>query len=281
MRRSSSMTSLMRSSPPVTPASAMNDPISMWSGLIWCSQPWRSARPETVRTLEPIPWMSAPIFCSIRARSWTCGSHAALPMTVVPGIRAAASSAFSVPMTDGSSMKTSVARRPCGARRSMSRLKWKSAPRARNASRCGSSRRRPITSPPGGGITARPKRASRGPASRNDARMRSDSGRSTSTQSGLRSAGAERDLVLTGPRDAHAMWSSSPSIASTSLMRGTLRTTISSSVSTLAARMGRAPFLLPAGTTVPDNGAPPWMRNFSMSGRVVPAAEVVPKARRA
>ena len=132
-----------------------------------------------------------------------------------------------------------------------------------------------MTSPPGGGITARPKRASSGPASRNEARMRSDSGRSTSTQSGLRSPAQS----VTSLSPVHAtrtpMWSSSPSIASTSLMRGTLRTTISSSVSTLAARMGRAPFLLPAGTTVPDNGAPPWMRNFSMSGRVVPAAEVV------
>ena len=37
---------------------------------------------------------------------------------------------------------------------------------------CGSSRRRPITSPPGGGTLARPRRASSGPASRNDARIR-------------------------------------------------------------------------------------------------------------
>src|SRR5256885_1947907 len=36
---------------------------------------------------------------------------------------------------------------------------------------CGSIRRRPMTSPPGGGIVARPKRASSGPASRNDARI--------------------------------------------------------------------------------------------------------------
>ena len=35
-------------------------------------------------------------------------------MTVVPGVSAAASSAFSVAMTDGSSMKTSPARRPLG-----------------------------------------------------------------------------------------------------------------------------------------------------------------------
>ena len=40
------------------------------------------------------------------------GSHAALPITVVPGVSAAAMSAFSVAITDGSSMNTSPARRP-------------------------------------------------------------------------------------------------------------------------------------------------------------------------
>ena len=66
--------------------------------------------------------MSAPILTSIRARSWTWGSQAALPMIVVPGVSAAAISAFSVAMTDGSSMKTSPARRPpLGARGTMSR----------------------------------------------------------------------------------------------------------------------------------------------------------------
>src|SRR3954464_1948622 len=58
------------------------------------------------------------------------------------------------------------------------------------------------------------------------------------------------------------------SIASTSRMRGTLRTTTSSAVRADAARMGRAAFLLPAGTTGPDNGWPPSMTNFSIRGRV-------------
>src|SRR4051794_14269957 len=58
------------------------------------------------------------------------------------------------------------------------------------------------------------------------------------------------------------------SIASTSRMRGTLRTTTSSAVSADAARMGRAAFLLPAGMTFPDNGVPPSMTNFSIRGRV-------------
>src|SRR4051794_8718641 len=63
------------------------------------------------------------------------------------------------------------------------------------------------------------------------------------------------------------------SIASTSRMRGTLRTTTSSAVRADAARMGRAAFLLPAGMTVPDNGVPPSMTNFSMRGRVRGRAE--------
>ena len=53
-------------------------------------------------------------------------------------------------------------------------------------------------------------------------------------------------------------------MVSTSAIRGTLRTTTSSAVSTLAARMGRAPFLFPAGVTVPDSGTPPSMTNFSI-----------------
>ena len=51
----------MRSSPPVTPASAMNEPISMWSGPIVWSQPCSSASPLTVSTLEPIPSIPAPM----------------------------------------------------------------------------------------------------------------------------------------------------------------------------------------------------------------------------
>src|SRR5918997_4934271 len=276
MRRSLGIVSRMRSSPPVTPASAMNDPISMWSGPIVWSQPWRPAVPLTVRTLEPMPWMSAPIFTSIRARSWTCGSQAALPITVEPGVRAAASRAFSVAMTDGSSMKTSPARRPPGARSSMSRPCSNVAPSAAKASRCGSRRRRPMTSPPGGGMRTRPTRASSGPASRNDARMRSDRSRSM-TASSVETSAAQS---ATSWSDSHVTRtprsSRSASIAPTSLIFGTFRTTTSSSVRTEAARIGSAPFLLPAGTIVPDRAMPPSMTNFSI-GRRLPATGAEPK----
>ena len=182
----------------------MNDPISMWSGPIVCVQPPSSALPLIVSTFEPMPRMSAPIFTSIRARSWTCGSLAALPITVSPGVSAAAISAFSVAITDGSSMKTSPARRrpPC-ALMTMSRSCRNSAPIATNASRCGSSRRRPITSPPGGGMSACPKRASSGPGEQErgadplgvlavDVRVR------------VTSAAHSDELVVGAPFDAHA-----------------------------------------------------------------------------
>ena len=64
-----------------------------------------------------MPSMRAPIAISRRARSWTCGSDAALWITVEPGVSAAAIRAFSVAMTEGSSMKKSHACSPSGAAR--------------------------------------------------------------------------------------------------------------------------------------------------------------------
>ena len=109
---SSGTQSRIRSSPPVTPASAMKEAISMWSGETACSQPPRLPMPWTYMTFEPMPSIAAPILLSMRARSCTWGSEAALRMTLEPGVSAAAMSAFSVPITDGSSMKKSVERSP-------------------------------------------------------------------------------------------------------------------------------------------------------------------------
>ena len=52
-----------------------------------------------------------------------------------------------------------------------------------------------------------------------------------------------------------------------SRMRGTLCSTTSSSVRRAHASSGRAAFLFPAGTIVPESGAPPWMTNFSIEAR--------------
>src|SRR3954454_19641613 len=264
MRRSSGTQSRMRRSPPVTPANAMNDAISMWSGETVCSHPPGRSSPWTCITLEPTPSIAAPMRMSMRARSCTCGSDAAFRITLVPGVSAAAMRAFSVPITDGSSMKKSHACRPrSGATRRMSRSYSIRAPSARKASRCGSSRRRPITSPPGGGIIASPKRGSSGPATRKDARIRSARVGSTSV---LRTPSAHSATALSCCSTVTPRSSRRTSIASVSRMRGMLWRTISSSVSRQAASSGRAAFLLPAGTTVPDSGTPPSMTNFSMSG---------------
>ena len=182
-------------------------------------------------------------------------------------------SAFSVAMTDGSSMKTSPARRPpSGAcEHDVAPVLDARAERAEGvevrveaaAADDVAARRRHHRA-----AEARQQRAGeqeRGADALGelavDLRARVDAGR------------AERDLVVVAPLDARRRARSrSASIASTSRMRGTLRTTTSSLVRTEAARIGRAPFLLPAGTTVPDSGTPPSMTNFSMSEGSPPSA---------
>src|SRR3954470_11401382 len=265
IRRSWATQLSIRSSPPVTPARAMNEAISMWSGETVCSQPPRRSAPWTSITLEPIPVIAAPMRLSMRATSWTCGSEAALRMIVVPGVSAAAIRAFSVPITDGSSMKKSQATRPpSGATRRMSRPCSTWAPSARNASRCGSRRRRPITSPPGGGSSASPQRASSGPPTSTDARMRSASVGSASV---VRMFAARSATVLPSRRSISTPRSaSSASMASTSRMCGMLCSTTCSSVSRLHASSGSAAFLFPAGRMAPHSGTPPSMTNFSMRG---------------
>src|SRR4051794_3954839 len=229
-------------------------------------------------TLEPMPSIAAPILLSMRATSCTCGSQAALRMTVVPAVAAAAMRAFSVPLTDGPSMKRSTGARPCGALMTMSRPCSTVAPSALKASRCGSSRLRPITSPPGGGIEAAPKRASSGPAARNDARMRSARCASTS----VLWTPAALSLTVFGSRRSTLVPRSSSSCrsASVSRIRGTLCRTTSSSVSSAQASSGSAAFLLPAGTTVPVSGTPPSMTNFSIGAAArLPSPMTLPLTR--
>ena len=98
--------------------------------------------------------------------------------SVSPSASTAAMTAFSVPVTDGSSRKTSA---PSSVSASMtSRSPSDLGAEPSNARTCVSILRRPITSPPGGGTTARPQRASSGPASRSDARIRRHSSSSSS-----------------------------------------------------------------------------------------------------
>ena len=196
----------------------------MWSGATSCVAAARArSAPVTVSTFEPMPWMSAPIFTSMRARSWTCGSQAALPMH-----RGARRQRGGHQRVLGRHDRRLVhedvagAQAAGGARSTMSRVELDARRRARaKASRCGSRRRRPMTSPPGGGISARPKRASSGPASRNEARMRSDE--LAVDVARRRRRPRRRARPRCSPRHVDASRrgaSSSASIASTSRMRG-------------------------------------------------------------
>src|SRR3954469_8011536 len=120
-----------------------------------------------------------------------------------------------------------------------------------------------MTSPPGGGTLTAPRRDSSGPARRNDARIRLHSSSSSSRFSTL-AAWTRIEF-----RPVHSTFAptsaSSATIVSTSRMRGTFVSRTSLSVSRHAARIGSAPFLLPAARIVPDSVAPPSITNASVN----------------
>ena len=208
-----------------------------------------------------MPSILAPSEPRKRQRSWTCGSHAAFPITVSPVASVAAMTAFSVAMTLASSRKI---RRPWSPEVCMSKrpLMSTSTPSSARAWTCGSSRRRPITSPPGGGTLARPKRASSGPASRNEARIWLQRSGSSSVFSAF--LGSIR--ISFGPVHSTSAptSASSATIVSTSRIRGTFESVTGSLASRVAARIGSAPFLFPAAETRPPRGVPPSMTKLSI-----------------
>src|SRR3954453_792166 len=120
-----------------------------------------------------------------------------------------------------------------------------------------------MTSPPGGGIVARPKRASSGPASRNDAWIFEPSARSGSAfeipvVSMCTSFGPTHDTSAPSSERSSSM-------VSTSRMRGRFRSVTGSPARIVAARIGSAPFLLPAARIVPLMRLRPSMMNASPS----------------
>src|SRR5215211_4166306 len=227
-----------------------------------CSPPPSRSTPSMVRRLDPIPEMRAPRPTRNRHRSWTWGSQAALPMTVVPSASTAAMTAFSVAVTDASSRNIGAPRsRPTSSSRARSKLAW--TPRLRKASRWVSSRRRPITSPPGGGSRQWPVRATSGAASSTDARMRVH--RTGSRVARRRPRGSMRTSLGPSRSTLAPVEATSSSMVSTSRIWGTLRSTTGSSASRQAATMGSAAFLFPDGRMVPLSGCPPLMTKLSMT----------------
>ena len=137
-----------------------------------------------------------------------------------PRARTAAMTAFSVPVTDASSRKSVRADEPVRAHVEAPVRVATCAPSRSSASMWVSIRRRPITSPPGGGTIASPARASSGPASRIEARMRLQSSSSSSC------FGIVAAWIRTSPFAAHARRRrrgrrASSSIVSTSVIAGT------------------------------------------------------------
>ncbi len=147
--------------------------------------------------------MRAPIFTSIRQRSCTCGSQAALMQA---GAARRQHGGHDRVLGAGHARLVEehlgAPRGPTGRRCRSSGRPSTSAPSASNARMCVSMRRRPMTSPPGGGRSTCPQRASSGPASRIDARMRLQS---VAVERRLRDElGADLEVVLRRPLDARA-----------------------------------------------------------------------------
>ena len=108
-----------------------------------------------------------------------------------------------------------------------------------------------MTSPPGGGSITAPQRANSGPASRIEARIRAHS---TGSRSAARMFLAWMESVL---RPRHSADAPTERISSTSVsvsrIRGTFSSVTGCSVSSAAAMIGNAAFLLPDGSMVPDS----------------------------
>ncbi len=264
MRRSLGSTFSMTSSPRVTAARPMKEPISMKSGPMAKSAPCSFSAPSMVRMFDPMPVMWPPMALIRRQRSWTWGSLAALRRMVVPLARAAPMMAFSVAVTEASSRKMSEPV-SLGAVKTYCPLMSTRAPSSSRARKCVSSRRRPMTSPPGGARIAWPVRASRGPAKRMAARMRlaCSAGISDFKRPLLvtrQSLGDKRSTVAPRKfRISNMTWTSS--------MSGMLRRRTGSSVSRVAAMQGRAAFLLPEARTLPLMGKPPSISYLYMGFR--------------
>ena len=96
----------------VTAARPMKLPTSMCSGAIVHSPPCSRSTPWMRRTFDSMPSIWAPSETRKRQRSCTCGSQAAFPIVVSPGVRTAAITAFSVAITLASSRKISAPRSP-------------------------------------------------------------------------------------------------------------------------------------------------------------------------
>ena len=175
-RRSRGSASSITRSPPVTAARPMKLPISMWSARTRCRRATELAAPVDVQEVRADPLdvrahrlqelaqlLHVRLARGVHDRRSPLGERRGHERVLGTGHRGLVEEELGA-------REARRAPRTC-RRRSISTI----APSPASANRCVSTRRRPITSPPGGGTSARPKRPSSGPASRIDARIRSAS----------------------------------------------------------------------------------------------------------
>ena len=140
------------------------------------------------------------------------------------------------------------------------------APSARKPSKCVSSRRWPIASPPGGGNDARPSRARSGPAKRNDVRIFAASIGSIFAVFSFAAASVTVPAARSRDTFTPNVFAAS-SIAATSAMSGTFLSVTGSAERSAAAIIGSAAFLLPETRCVPEMVFPPCITNLLTTAR--------------
>src|SRR5256885_5210601 len=200
-----------------------------------------------------MPSMRAPILPSRWQRSWTCGSRAALKISVRPSARTAASRMFSVPVPVGRSKAMRAPRNRSACATSSVADSEMVAPIWRRPRRCCSTRRAPMSSPPGRGSRALPKRPINAPSSRIVARIRPPSSSDT------RGVDAPLASMVIAPSPSHfaPMLSRTCAITCVSVTRGTFFRCTGSLVRRAAAISGRAAFFEPLTQRSPASGSPP------------------------
>src|SRR5450759_2392993 len=222
-----------------------------------CSAPPRSRTPSTTSRSDPMPSIRAPIFTSRRLRSWTCGSRAALKISVRPSASTAARRMFSVPVTVGRSKTIRAPRsRSASAMISVS-VSTTCAPIWRRPRRCCSTRRAPMSSPPGRGRRARPNRPSSAPSNRIVALIRRPSSAGTSRVCAPAILRRISPSLSGGPPSPDRI----SAITTVSRTLGTLLSLIVPVVNSAAAISGSAAFFDPLMQMLPASCAPPVIRS--------------------
>ena len=202
-------------------------------------------------TFDSMPSICAPSETRKRQRSCTCGSQAALPITVSPGASTAAMIAFSVAMTLASSRKMRVAAQPVARAHLVAAARCRRRRRARRTRGCagragaGRSRRRRAA--------ARSRGRSARAAGRRAGTTRGCVLQSSAVELVLRDVGrVDAHLVRPGPLDVGAEVGEQLEHRVDVADPRHVRSVTGSSASSVAARIGSAPFLFPAALMVPE-----------------------------